>query len=83
MLGMLPHIRVRIGGTMKTFPNPPASTKTRNSAIELTAAELQDRIRERAYELYEQHGREDGHDCDHWLQAEAEITSHRTKSRAA
>lgn len=30
-------------------------------------------IRERAYELYERRGREDGHDLEDWLEAEAEI----------
>jgi Protein of unknown function (DUF2934) len=30
-------------------------------------------IRLRAYELFEQRGREDGHDLDDWLQAEAEF----------
>jgi hypothetical protein len=30
-------------------------------------------IRERAYELYEQRGRLDGHALDDWLTAEAEI----------
>ncbi len=30
-------------------------------------------IRARAYELFEQRGREPGHDLDDWLQAEAEI----------
>ena len=29
-------------------------------------------IRVRAYELFEQRGREDGHELDDWLQAEAE-----------
>jgi hypothetical protein len=67
---------------MKTFPNPPPSTKTRNSSIEPTA-EQQERIRERAYELYEQRGGENGHDCDDWLQAESEITGERKKSVAA
>jgi hypothetical protein len=31
--------------------------------------ELQDQIRERAYELYEERGREDGHDENDWLRA--------------
>jgi len=31
-------------------------------------------IRVRAYELFEQRGREEGHDLDDWLQAEAEFT---------
>jgi hypothetical protein len=34
--------------------------------------ELQDQIRARAYQLYEQRGRDDGHDLDDWLQAEVE-----------
>jgi hypothetical protein len=35
--------------------------------------ELQDQIRARAYQLYEQRGRDDGHSLDDWLQAEAEL----------
>jgi len=34
---------------------------------------LQEQIRVRAYELYEQRGREDGHDVEDWLQSEAEV----------
>lgn len=36
--------------------------------------ELQDQIRLRAYELYEQRGREHGHELDDWLRAERELT---------
>ena len=36
--------------------------------------ELQDQIRARAYQLYEQRGRDDGHSMDDWLQAEAELS---------
>ena len=32
-----------------------------------------ERIRQRAYELYEARGQEAGHEIDDWLQAEAEI----------
>jgi hypothetical protein len=35
---------------------------------------LDEEIRRRAYELYESRGREDGHDIDDWLRAEAEVT---------
>lgn len=35
--------------------------------------QIQERIRRRAYELYEQRRREDGHDLDDWLTAESEI----------
>jgi len=40
-----------------------------------TAAEVdrEERIRVRAYELYEARGGEDGHDTEDWLSAEAEI----------
>jgi len=34
---------------------------------------LQERIRLRAYELFEARGREHGHDLDDWLRVEAEI----------
>jgi hypothetical protein len=44
-------------------PAPPSTT------IQTVEPEnkLVDRIRLRAYELYEQCGREDGHELDHWL----------------
>jgi len=44
---------------------------------------IEDRIRARAYELYEQRGREDGHDIEDWLHAEAEIMSSKPSIRAA
>lgn len=37
-------------------------------------SELQDQIRARAFQLYEQRGRDEGHDLDDWLQAEAEVS---------
>ena len=40
-------------------------------------------IRRRAYELYEQRGREDGHDLDDWLRAETEITAKNARTAAA
>jgi hypothetical protein len=39
-----------------------------------SGGELQDHIRARAYQLYEQRGRDDGHNLDDWLQAEAELS---------
>lgn len=36
--------------------------------------QIQECIRKRAYEIYEARGREDGHDLDHWLIAESEMT---------
>ena len=37
------------------------------------AASVKQIIRQRAYELYEQRGREDGHSEEDWLHAEAEV----------
>ena len=39
-----------------------------------SGGELQNQIRARAFQLYEQRGRDDGHDLDDWLQAEAELS---------
>jgi Protein of unknown function (DUF2934) len=36
--------------------------------------QIQQLIRQRAYELYEQRGREDGRDFDDWIAAESEVT---------
>ncbi len=43
---------------------------------------LDELIRRRAYDLYEQRGCLDGHDVDDWLQAEAEVSG-KSKSAAA
>jgi Protein of unknown function (DUF2934) len=42
--------------------------------------DTQEQVRCRAFEIYEQRGREDGHDLDDWLQAEAELVSQRSKA---
>lgn len=44
------------------------------------AAEQQ--VRRRAYELYEERGREDGHEVEDWLRAEAEITGKSQRAAA-
>jgi len=40
---------------------------------------LQEQIRCRAYEIYEQRNRTEGHDLEDWLQAEAELTAPKTQ----
>ncbi len=40
-------------------------------------------IRTRAYELYEERGREVGHELDDWLRAEQEVTQRRIRTTAA
>ena len=42
-------------------------------AKRVPANNLEDTIRLRAYSIYEQRGRQHGHDLDDWLMAEAEI----------
>ncbi len=43
----------------------------------------EERIRVRAYELYEKQGKRDGHALDDWLQAEAELTERQSLRAAA
>ena len=52
--------------TPKAVPTP-IDRKTQSSE------EVQRQIRRRAYELYEERGRTEGHELDDWLQAEAEL----------
>jgi len=44
---------------------------------------IEQQIQQRAHELYEQHGRTDGHDFDDWLQAEQEIKGTQANAAAA
>jgi len=39
----------------------------------LTLVELEDRIRNRAYQIYEARGSEEGHALEDWLEAKAEV----------
>jgi hypothetical protein len=45
--------------------------------------QLEDQIPERAYQLYEERGREDGHDAEDWLRAEKEMTERKVIRLAA
>jgi hypothetical protein len=55
---------------------PVSETETQTTL----AIDPQEQVRRRAFEIYEQRGREDGHDLDDWLQAEAEIRSQQPKA---
>ena len=44
---------------------------------------VEDRIRQRAYELYEQRGRGDGQELNDWAQAEQEVLNSRDTAKAA
>jgi hypothetical protein len=52
---------------VKSRSRQPRATKTAQST------DIEDRIRHRAYQLYEQRGTVDGFALDDWLQAEAEV----------
>jgi hypothetical protein len=67
-----------VNRTSKTLTMP---MKT-SSATEYMS-EVQEQIRRRAYELYEQRGREDGRELDDWLQAESELMQAKEKTTAA
>jgi hypothetical protein len=63
-----------------------AKDATKKSSVPTTTnvgSSLEEEIRHLAYQLYEERGREDGHDLDDWLSAEAEITGTRVKVTAA
>ena len=60
--------------------NPPKkSPKTVTSEPQ----ELQDQIRERAYELYEERGRQDGHEQEDWFRAKEELTQEKFRTASA
>jgi hypothetical protein len=48
-----------------------------------SVSDLHEQIRSRAYELYEQRGRIDGHELEDWLQAESELTQSKAQVIAA
>ena len=66
---------------MKGQPTTPSLVKAENQTE--PTPEMLEQIRARAHELFEQRGREEGHDLDDWLQAEAEVTQESAKTKAA
>jgi len=61
---------------VSTMPHPPRAGQTTASS-----PARQEQVRCRAYEIYEQRGREDGHDLDDWLQAESNIVQQFTRRK--
>jgi hypothetical protein len=57
--------------------------KTLFSRLDASFYELEERIRVRAYELYEKRGKRDGRALHDWLQAEAELTEWKSLRAAA
>jgi hypothetical protein len=69
---------IKIAPVYKTInpmevPVKKSITRTINADSGESALDLEEQIRCRAYELYERREREDGHEVEDWLQAEAEI----------
>ena len=44
---------------------------------------LEEEIRCRAYQLYEERGKTDGQELEDWIQAEAEIMTHQVRRKAS
>lgn len=64
---------------MNKFKKPTATAPSEPAASSVT----EEAIRERAYELYEQRRREDGHAVEDWLAAEAELMNVKSIGAAA
>ena len=58
-------------------------TKKLPATVTSEPQQLEDRIRARAYELYEARGRESGHDLEDWLRAEEEANEKKVRAVAA
>jgi len=61
---------------IKDFKKP--APEVRKNVIPIN---LDEEIRRRAYELWEQRGHESGHETEHWLLAETEVLSRYTNPR--
>ena len=53
----------------------PADQKSGQLKSEQLSPEQQERIRRRAHQIYEEHGREEGRALNHWLQAKTEVVN--------
>jgi Protein of unknown function (DUF2934) len=62
--------------------NPPKKSPT-SVTIEPQEFELEYQIRLRAYELYEERGRENGHELADWYRAKEEITIKKFRTATA
>jgi hypothetical protein len=63
---------------MKPTPTTPTPLRITNQTTK-SSSEIQEQIRLRAHELFEQRGRNDGHELGDWLQAESEVTQQKAK----
>jgi hypothetical protein len=65
--------------------NPSGSVQEGRHAagVRPSGQELQERIRARAYELFEQRGRQEGFHDEDWARAEAEVLSEFEREKSA
>jgi hypothetical protein len=58
------------------------SSETAEAQEQVRSLDLtrEEKIRLRAYEIYQNPGGEPGHDLEDWLQAERELTAHQSKA---
>ena len=64
------------------MPKDPPKKPIANTPSE-SHPNVEEGIRHRAYEIYEERGREDGHDLEDWLRAQAEIAGESVKAAVA
>jgi hypothetical protein len=75
---------VRLGMGARYSPMKPKPSTLEPKSVEPTVViPIEQQIQQRAYELYEQRGRTDGHDLEDWLQAECEIRGTQANAAAA
>ena len=83
ILGELTRSMFRRRFRPKGSPDMSIDATKKSPPVKLHELQLEYQIRQRAYELYEARGREDGHELEDWLRAEEEITGKRVRTVAA
>jgi hypothetical protein len=63
--------------------SPTTTPRQTPNHVTKSTPDVQEQIRLRAYELYDQREKDGGHELDDWLQAEAEVTQQKAKTVAA
>jgi hypothetical protein len=58
---------------MKLALTKPKRRNAHDDGAPLNNLAVEERIRQRAYEIYEQQGHQEGRHLEHWLQAEQEL----------
>ncbi len=83
--GKTPNSTAKSAGSSPSVLNPSGSVQEgrHGSGARPSGQELQERIRARAYELFEQRGRQEGFHQQDWAQAEAEVLSEFEREKSA